>query len=294
MNPVRMLLAAAFWCAVLPVFADEQAPESTPGPAIDRRSERVLLDACGYLRAAGRFSVESEVSYEDILTSGTRVEYHRQARIVLERPNHLRIDSDSDKGRRSFFYDGKTLTVYYPDRGVYASAPAPDSIDAMIAAVETRGIVMPASDLLLDHPCEALGERLQSGTYAGRHYLEGDWYHHLLLSSAAVDVQLWVAEGEAPVIRRLVITYARSRVNPSTGRCSATGTSIPPSTRRPSPSRPRRTRARWRSWTPLRNREVPDEHRAHDQKPDDWRIGHGGRGDPAGRRAHPEYDRRSG
>jgi hypothetical protein len=208
MNTVRRLLAAAWLCAALPVFAEEQAPESTPGPDIDRRSERVLLDACGYLRSAGRFSVESEVSYEDILTSGTRVEYHRQASIVLERPNRLRIDSDSDKGRRSFFYDGKTLTVYYPDRGVYASAPAPDTIDAMIAAVEARGIVMPASDLLLNHPCEALGEHLQTGTYAGRHYLDGDWYHHLLLSSEAVDTQLWVAEGENPVIHKLVITYA--------------------------------------------------------------------------------------
>lgn len=207
MNPVRFLLAAACLCTALPVFADEPAPDTTPGPDIDRRSERVLLDACGYLRSAGRFSVKSEVNYEDVLTSGTRVEYNRQASVVLERPNHLRIDSESDKGRRSFYYDGKTLTVYHPDEGVYATFPAPDTIDAMIAAVEARGMAMPASDLLLNHPCEALGERLQTGTYAGRHYLDGDWYHHLLLSSEAVDVQLWIAVGEDPVIHRLVITY---------------------------------------------------------------------------------------
>jgi hypothetical protein len=207
MNPLRFLLVSACLCAVPPVFADEQAPDTTPGPDIDRTSERVLLDACGYLRAAGHFSVNVEASYEDVLTSGTRVEYHRQASVVLERPNHLRIDSESDKGRRSFFYDGKTLTVYRPDQGVYATAPAPDTIDAMIDAVEARGITMPASDLLLNHPCEALGEHLQTGTYAGLHYLDGGWYHHLLLSSEAVDVQLWVAQGEAPVIHKLVIIY---------------------------------------------------------------------------------------
>jgi hypothetical protein len=207
MNPLRLLLAAACLCAALPVFAEDQTPDTTAGPDIDRRSERVLLDACGYLRSAGRFSVNSEVSYEDVLTSGTRVEYNRQASIVLERPNHLRIDSESDKGRRSFYYDGKTLTVYHPDKGVYATFPAPDTIDAMIDAVEARGIMMPASDLLLNHPCEALGGHLQTGTYAGRHYLDGNWYHHLLLSADAVDVQLWVATGEDPVIHRLVITY---------------------------------------------------------------------------------------
>jgi hypothetical protein len=207
MNRIRFLLATICVLMAPGVIAEDRTPDTTPGPDIDRKSERVLLDACGYLRSAGRFSVKTEVSYEDVLTSGTRVEYNRQARIVLERPNHLRIDSESDKGRRSFYYDGKTLTVYHPDRGVYATFPAPDTIDAMIDAVEARGIMMPASDLLQNQPCQALGEHLKTGTYAGRHYLDGDWYHHLLLSADAVDVQLWVAEGEDPVIHKLVITY---------------------------------------------------------------------------------------
>jgi hypothetical protein len=207
MSLVHMLLVVVWVCAAPLAFADQQAPDTTPGPDIDRMSERVLLDACGYLRSAGRFSVTVEASYEDVLETGTRVEYHRQASVVLERPSHLRIDSESDKGRRSIYYDGKTLTVYRPDQGVYATAPAPDTIDAMVAAVEARGIAMPASDLLLNHPCEALGEHLQTGTYAGRHYLDGGWYHHLLLTTEAVDVQLWVAQGEAPVIHKLVITY---------------------------------------------------------------------------------------
>lgn len=177
-------------------------------------SERVLLDACGYLRSADRFSVNVESNYEDVLTTGTRVEYSRQAHVVLERPDHLRIDSESDKGRRSFFYDGKTVTVYHPDERVYAVFAAPPTIDAMIDAAEARGVSMPASDLMMNHPCQALGDHLQTGTYAGRHYLDGDWYHHLLLSTDAVDVQLWVAQGEAPEIRKLVITYTNKPGEP--------------------------------------------------------------------------------
>jgi len=207
MNFARWLPAAVCLSMAPGIFAAEQDPDGLPGPRIDRMSERVLLDACGYLRSAGHFSVSSEVSYEDVLTDGTRVEYSRQAKVVLERPARLRVDTESDKGPRSFFYDGKTLTVYHPGQAVYATLPAPDSIDATIAAVEARGVAMPASDLLLNHPCQALGEHLQTGVYAGRHYLEGDWYHHLLLSTDAVDVQLWVGEGDAPEIRKLVISY---------------------------------------------------------------------------------------
>ena len=207
MNALRLLMVTACLYAAIPVFAEEPAPETTPGPDIDQMSERVLLDACGYLRSAERFSVNVEATYEDVLTTGIRVEYSRQASVVLERPDHLRIDSESDKGRRSFFYDGKTVTVYHPDKGVYAVFAAPPTIDAMIDAAEARGVSMPASDLLMNHPCQALGDHLQTGTYAGRHYLDGDWYHHLLLSTDAVDVQLWVAPGDAPEIRKLVITY---------------------------------------------------------------------------------------
>lgn len=207
MNTVRFLLVILCVWMAPGVFADEKTPEATPGPQIDRMSERVLLDACGYLRSAERFSVKTEVSYEDILETGTRVEYHRQASIVLERPDHLRIDSESDKGRRSLYYDGKTLTMYHPDQGVYAVVAAPPGIDAMIDAIEARGVMMPASDLLRNRPCEALGDHLRTGEYAGRHYLDGEWDHHLLLSSDAVDVQLWVAAGETPEIHKLVITY---------------------------------------------------------------------------------------
>jgi len=207
MSLIRILLMVVSVSAVLNVSADEQLTTTAPGPEIDRMTERVLLDACGYLRSADRFTVNVEATYEDVLTTGTRVEYSRQASVVLKRPDHLRIDSESDKGRRSFFYDGKTVTVYHPDERVYAVFEAPPTIDATIEAAEARGVLMSASDLMMNHPCQALGDHLQTGTYAGRHYLDEYWYHHLLLSTDAVDVQLWVAPGDAPEIRKLVITY---------------------------------------------------------------------------------------
>ena len=207
MKAVGLWVAAACFCAAASVLAEEQAADTTSGPDIDRMTQRVLLDACGYLRSATRFSVDVEATYEDVLTTGTRVEYSRQAHVVLERPDHLRIDTESDKGPRSFYYDARTATIFRPDKGVYAVFAAPPTIDAVVDAVEARGVSLPASDLLLNHPCQALGDHLQTGVYAGRHYLDGGWYHHLLLSTDAVDVQLWVGTGDAPEIHKLVITY---------------------------------------------------------------------------------------
>ena len=129
MKKFRLLLATACLCTTLQVFAEDTVTDATAGPDIDRMSERVLLDACSYLRTAERFSVSVEATYEEILTTGPRVEYARQSRVVLERPDHLRVDSDSDKGRRSYYYDAKTLTVYDPEAGIYTAFAAPPTID---------------------------------------------------------------------------------------------------------------------------------------------------------------------
>ena len=207
MIPKRTLVAATC-LAVLPFSAraEPPAPESQL-VAIDGTTERVLLDACAYLGSAQRFSVHADISYDEVLKSGPTVQYSRSGSLVLERPNRLRVDSWSDKGERVFYYDGKTATVYRPQQRVYAVFEAPDTVDATLDVVEARGLVMPLDDLLQTQPCASLAEHLKRGTYAGRHWFAGHWYHHLLLETDAVDVQMWVAEGDVPEIRKVVITY---------------------------------------------------------------------------------------
>lgn len=208
MTDKRNLMAAACLAALpLTAGAEPAAPAAPAGVTLDARTERVLLDACAFLRAAPRFSVEAEITHDDVLKSGRKVQYSREATILLERPNRLRAELVGDKGERAVYYDGKTMTVYRPDRAVYAVADAPASVDATLDAIEQRGVAMPLDDLLRAQPCGGLAAHLRTGTHAGRHYFEGDWYHHLLLETDAADVQLWVADGDAPEIRKLVISY---------------------------------------------------------------------------------------
>jgi hypothetical protein len=151
--------------------------------------------------------VEIDVTYDEVLATGPKVQYNRQSSVVMERPNRLRVDSMSDKGLRSFYYDGKSLTMYQPEEGVYATANTPETTDALIDELEERGIELPLSDIFESQPCAGLADHLKTGTYAGRHFLDGEWYHHLLLETDAVDAQLWVAQGDEPEIHKVVITY---------------------------------------------------------------------------------------
>lgn len=200
---IKFTTSLALIAALLPASAsaDEQAV------AIDPISERVLTEACGYLRSATGFSVDMVIEYEEVLLDGTVVTYHREDAVTLQRPGRLRIDVVDDHGERSFFVNQGKMTVYRPANGIYAELDVSGSIDRLIANAEAWGLTLPMADLLQEKPCGDLVEYMRGATYAGRHYLAGQQVHHLLIELADVDLQLWVADDDVPEIAKAVIRY---------------------------------------------------------------------------------------
>jgi len=186
----------------LPLSAEE-----TPPRVVDPEADRVMERACEQLKSAPCFSVNIDVSYDDVLTSGLTVQYQRSSEMVLDRPNHLRIDRMSDRGARTILYDGKMLTVFDPDLNMYVQSPAPDTLDATLDKLDEHGVALPLEDLVRSEPCEWLDEEVWDGFYGGRHYLDGSFVHHLLFRVKAADFQVWVQGGEVPVIRKVIIEY---------------------------------------------------------------------------------------
>ena len=181
--------------------------EETPPRVVDPKADRIMERTCEQLKSAPGFSVTADISYDDVLNSGLKVQYQRYSELVLDRPNHLRIDGESDKGSRTILYDGKKLTVFDPDMNMYVQAPAPDTIDATLDKLEERGVSLPLDDLMSSEPCAWLHEGVWDGFYGGRHYLDGSFVHHLLFRVEAADFQVWIQGGEVPVLRKVIIEY---------------------------------------------------------------------------------------
>lgn len=188
--------------------------DETPPRVVDPEADRIMERACEQLKSAPAFSVSSDISYDDVLKSGLTVQYQRASDLVLDRPDHLRIEGESDKGRRTILYDGKTVTVYDHDENMYVQAPAPDTLDATLDKLDERGVSVPLEDLMSSEPCGWLYEDIWDGHYGGRHYLDGLYVHHLLFRARAADFQVWVQGGEVPVIRKVVIEYREKQGKP--------------------------------------------------------------------------------
>jgi hypothetical protein len=190
------------------------AQDARSSAAIEPGAREVVRRACDYLQSLDRFSVAAEISYDEVLAAGYKLQYSRAGRLLVERPDRFRFDSESDKGYRTVWYDGESLTIYDEDLNVYATFEAPDTIDATLDLIADRGIVMPLDDLLYSQPCAGLGEHVQSGYYVGLNYVDGGFHHHVLLATDAVDVQLWVEDNDTPLIRKVVITYGEEPGEP--------------------------------------------------------------------------------
>lgn len=229
-NMTRLTALAAVLAAMA---ALAQESETTPAesaavetasepPTVERRIDetaaRYMRAACEHLKTQQAFSVHAEGTLEEIFRSGRRVQHSRGITLTFRRPDRLRADIEFDKGRREFYYDGKSVAITDVDAKVYGRFDAPPTTEAMLDDAMARfGVEMPLADLVSEEPCGALESAVERGWYLGKHYFAGGYYHHMLFSSPEVDLQVWVSDEEKPLFRKIVLTYKNEPGQPQYG-----------------------------------------------------------------------------
>jgi len=210
-----------FVAAIAAPFAMAQNEGADPYAGerkIDPKAEEYMGAACSFLRSQKSFSVHSEATTEQLFQSGRRIQRSRGGTVVLQRPDKLYADFQSDKGHRMMHFDGKTLVINDVDQKVYGKIDSPGTVETMLTAAQDKfNVVLPLADLLYEDPCAALKTSVENAWYLGKSYFAGEYYHHILMSAPEVDLQVWVTEGKQPVIRKIFITYKNEPGEPQFG-----------------------------------------------------------------------------
>ena len=207
-----------FWrLLTLAVFALGQ-PISTAqaqNEGLDPFAEQLVKVTSDYLTSADAFRVTAEVTYEEVLISGKKLQLSRLAEVMVRRPNRMRAELLDDKGKSRIYYDGKTLSVHHLDQNMYTTVDAPDTIEEMVDMVRMRyGMAVPLADLLVNDFGKNFRDNATSGIYLGLHLHQGVKHHHLLLSNQNVDYQVWIEDSARPVPKKIVITYVNDPGQP--------------------------------------------------------------------------------
>ena len=145
-------------------------PEATPSirPNIDPQAVEILQRACHELASHNAFTFHAEIMFDQVLQSGIKLQFAGALDYAVQRPNQLAVDYESYLGGKRLWYDGKTVTLFDIPCKVYASVPAPGSIDRMMDHMaEVYHLSLPLGDMASGRACEKIDKHVNFGTWLG-------------------------------------------------------------------------------------------------------------------------------
>jgi hypothetical protein len=184
------------------------APTAVP-PAIDPKADEILKKMGKLLSDAKSFSVESHAIADQITPDMQRVQYAKNHKVIVRRPDRLAADVVSDGGDLQFRYDGKTVTIYNPGTKSWGSTEAPKTIhETLDMLAERYGMVIPLADLVFPDPYQVLMEHVRSAEYLGLGYVFDTKCHHLAFRGPGVDWEIWIQQGDQPLPLKMEISFS--------------------------------------------------------------------------------------
>jgi hypothetical protein len=208
-----LLMGLAAWPDPAARAADPATPPAKP--AVEPSAIAALQRMGAFLRAQQTMEVTSEMSTDDVLDSGQKVEYGGTVTLKVRRPNRMAVEVTSDRKNERIYYDGTTFTVFQPTAGYYASFPAPGTLRELVDVLEQRyGVDLPLADLFRLGTNESQIAAIKGARLVGTSTVKGAACSHYAFQQADIDWEIWIQDGAQPLPRKLVITTTTEKSQP--------------------------------------------------------------------------------
>src|SRR6266403_2857419 len=208
MKKRKRCLAVLMVILIIPTLSVRgQSPAESPS---EPEAVPILKKMSEYLAQTERFSVVVRDGYDVVQESGQKLEFGEVRKLTVRRPDHLRIEVERSNGEKGVvIFDGKDITVYLANQNVYAISPRPGSLDQAIKyVVGDLKVRVPLAMMLLSTLPSELDNRVASADYVEKTTISDVPCDHLAVRTAGgVDFHVWIAQGDQPLPRRIVITY---------------------------------------------------------------------------------------
>lgn len=191
------------------------ATASTGTETVDPKAKELMQKMGDYMESLQKFEVHSNRIMEVILPNGQKLLSDRSSNLFVQKPDRIRVNVSSAKRELQYYFDGKTFTVYTPRLKYYASVAAKPTIGEMIEHMgDEYDIDFPLADVLSKQ--EDLMKEVVSGSYVGKSLIQGIMCHQLAFRQKDIDWEVWIEEGEKPLLRRLAIRDKSQKGDPLT------------------------------------------------------------------------------
>ena len=166
-----------------------------------------LTAALARIAAAANFAFSAEITSDAPLGSGEKIQFTGKLDVAVRRPDGLRVVFDGEPRTTRSWYDGRRFTHFDPGGNAYATCEAPPNLEGLFPLMrEQLGFTPPLSMLLHENVVQEALAGVASGYTVGTALVGGVPTSHLAFRGETTDLQVWIAEEGAPVIKRMVVT----------------------------------------------------------------------------------------
>jgi len=188
----------------------------------DDTSSRIDPDAIAalkkmgdYLRTLKAIGVHANVTTEDVMEDGQKVQRTAVMDLVAVRPDKMRIEIADQRQPRTLFYDGKTFTMWAPRVKYYATVSAPPTIIQLVDTLEDKyDVDVPFVDLFRWGTAESDLPEITDATDIGPAAVNGVTCQQFVFRQKGLDWQVWIQNGEFPLPLKLVLTTTTDEARP--------------------------------------------------------------------------------
>lgn len=223
MPPIRRIAAASVVAAALPaigfaIAAPPPAPAAAalaPAGKIEPEAMAAMDRVSAALNAMQTLSLSADVTTEQVLETGQKLQYGGTIEIQARRPDRLKLVATADGQAREFYYDGKSLTIVAPRLKYYASVPAPPTMGLMLDKAKTQyDIELPLADLFAWGSNQLMRTRVREAYVVRPEMIGGRSCMHYAFRQEFVDWQIWIEEASTARPCKLVITTTADPAQP--------------------------------------------------------------------------------
>ena len=184
----------------LPISAWSQSADSAD-------AKRLLKAMSDYLASQDLISFDYDATLEVVTTDGQKLGIANSGSVALDRPDKIHATRTGGFANLEMVFDGKTFSLLGKDANAYTQVEIPGSIDNLVDELRDKyGRPLPAADLLMSNPYDALMGEVTDSKDLGSGVIGGVECDHLAFRTADVDWQIWIAQGDQPHPCRYVIT----------------------------------------------------------------------------------------
>jgi hypothetical protein len=182
---------------------------SVTKPLLEARALDLLRESSARIASSRSLAFNATVGYEYPSRLGPPLLYSVSYEVLMQRPDKLRVLIPGDGPASQFFFDGRTIMAFSPDKNLVAIEPAPPTIEAALkAAFQRADLYFPFSDLLVEDPYRAMTEGVFHAFSIGSSAIIGGLKTNMIaLANSDVFLQIWIGANDK-LPRRIRAVYA--------------------------------------------------------------------------------------